>query len=251
MFAILPATMQAQTVVDFNDDSDLSYFYAENVDGSCSWDPSSGLSGSGAILTQDSQSVWTYTVGQTLEVGSTYSVSAYGYDSANSGFIGLGVSSSSTNAPATNAASDNGIAFVTHSGGYYKVNDGTSTSGSWGGDILAEDNWYKFALDLTYTGSNSFDVFYGVYASTSDGNIGSLLGSTTYTVSNATLGSASDLYFYFGTYGDRISTLDNFSTSASAVPEPAQTAGIMVGMVGIIGVFASKRKCRSGDSIRA
>lgn len=166
-------------------------------------------------------------------VGSTYTFTSYVESIYNSGYSGLGFTTSSPTAQSGTYANPTvGLGISVHGGGFIFHNNTTNFIGSWnavgtGGvtavtqssisDLLNSgsiDKWYKVILKVTRTGTSTFNMRVEIWPVTSNGVlIYPSAASAIYELNNqtnTTISTSSLLYSYFAFAGSRVRSFDNF-----------------------------------------
>lgn len=220
----------AQTTInyDFNTAGELyAYFNRNNISPTVTQSTNTGIGGTGAVnLVPPVNAVFVAKQGFALgSIGSSYSCSTFFQSVGNSGYGGLGITTSPSAAHVSNASPNDGIGISVHGGGYVLNNNSTTsfgnwpTSGNWSGtDLLnggSPDKWYQVVMTITRTAINDFDVEVKVYSANANGTLIRVAPDATLngTFTNTTMGGASRLYSYFAFGGNRIHNFDNYSTT--------------------------------------
>lgn len=210
--------VQATTVsnlVTFDDTSDLSNLFNQNVGGSFTDIGFSGINNSGSVnIPIGSNAILTTKQGYSVYgKGDVYTFSAYFKIKVNAGYGGLGFSSSDTNSTDSFGSPEKGIGVMFHGGGGAFVNNRVNTNVSWIQDVgdLVLGNWYKMIFTVTAKGSNSYDLNLQIWNSDANGILGTLFTEQSLNnVVNNDLGGASIIHGYFSAAGSRMEKIDNF-----------------------------------------
>jgi len=210
------------TVYDF-DETDLETILADDfnagpTDDNFDYSDDQGLSGSGAVLIDGGNNVWTarqtYEAPNTLD--QTYTVSGYFYNSTIAGYGSLGFSSLATSTPvAPYTTSEKGLGVSFHGSEGNFVNNGQSIEELvWDGGELPE-GWYHMSLTVVANGDTTYDLQFDITESDTDGNLGDPFTSHTYTnAENENVAFANAVYGYFGAASTRFDYVDEFSIEA-------------------------------------
>ncbi len=184
------------------------------------WNASAGLSGGGGVaVTLGSDNIWTTKEAYTLNVGSTYTLSAYCQIGGNGGYGALGFST----IPVNSASGSNGMpgsgnfmGVSFHGGNGNWLNDSLLNPdlGGWT-DLTYSPTWYFFELVVENTGSNNFNLTFTIKNSDSSGTLGTTHTQHTTTLTNANIASSTALYVFFSADGNRVSAIDNFTIQLS------------------------------------
>ncbi|MGV3678341.1 MAG: hypothetical protein ACO1PM_01275, partial [Acidovorax sp.] len=205
--------------------------------GSFAWGSGVGIEGgAGITVPTGSDEIWTTKQAYTVAADGTYKLGVLYKNSANSGYGSLGFTTTDQNAAsggsATPAESSIGISF--HGGGGNWVNNTVGGALSWtGGDtIISPPTWYYYELLIEAKGSNQYDLTFKIYnVHQTSGAITSTKTTHTTTVTNASVGSATQLHVFFGAEGQRMNAMDNFNIEigGSATVVGSQTGGTTPG----------------------
>ena len=219
-------TIRAQTSVSYNfatagqltncfNDGYAKPAWTQNTSG--------GISGGGYCnIPSGSNDLHICTQGFPLQVGASYTVSAYLYNVYNSGYGGLGFTALTTgtiNGGYATPLSTIGVSF--HGGGGFMDNNSASTAAStsvtWTTGVV-NTAWYYFVLTLTCTAANTFSQTINIYTSSSSGGAGTLVGTATATGQvNAALGGAANIYPFMGASQSRFTEAGTFAASTTAI----------------------------------
>lgn len=223
MAIAIQAKSQVQRLVDFNNTSDLNTIFTKGTPGTLPMSniASGGLANSGCISVQaNSQDIWTTKAAYSVAgAGDVYVLSAYFVNGGNSGYGGLGFSTTEVNSVNTSGAPAIGLGMSFHGGGGMFMSNGSAIqSVAWdGGDMdYTGTVWYKMILTVTAKGSNTYDVNFQIWNSDANGTLGTMKTQKTYPgIVNASIGAASTLHVYFAAAGDRMRKIDNFNMNLS------------------------------------
>ena len=217
--------------VDFNAPGELTGLFNDGY-ATPSWSQSTfgGIAISGGItIPNGSNDLYICKQGFPMQVGATYTVGAYFYNSYNSGYGGLGftaLTSGTINGGYCTPLSAIGVSI--HGGGGFMDNNSASTSSTtsvnWDTPINPGDfYWFYFKLTLTCTSANTFNQTMEIWQCDTFGNLGTKRTTTTVTGQvNATLGAAATIYPFFGAAQSRFTLADNF-TATTTVTNPRKT----------------------------
>jgi len=236
-FNISGANANVSVSYNFDTAGDLENNFNQVVgSGAITQSLTGGINNSGAIATPGSanavfSSKSSYSMGPT---GSTYTFTSFLQSVGNSGYSGMGFTTSSpattTNSPVYRPADAIGISV--HGGGFVLHNGTTNVDGSWGSDNAgvtsvkkstisdllnsgSPDKWYKVVFVIKRDSSSTVDTRVEVWSSSSTGTL--LRPSEADAIfewndiSNSTLLSAPAIYSYINFSGDRVRYFDNYS----------------------------------------
>ncbi len=229
---VMPGAASAQLLVDFNSTGDLAYNFNSSAN---NWTNAAGggIGGSGAVaMGAYEPDLYTFNSGiPTAGVGTVYNVSAFFFNGNNSGYGGLGFSTSVINDVQGRGYSATGLGMATHAGGGLFANDLTETPVNYSGDQLADGKWYKIIFTITAKGGNAFDLEYQIWTSDPNGLTGSMITDEKLVdVVNADFGAAETIYPYFSAVDDRMYEVDNFAVGNT--PLPIQLASLTAAPAG-------------------
>lgn len=239
---LLSGFLWGDVVVDFDDTSDLTAYFNGDSSVADSNVSSGGLNNSGRVQV-GGEDCWTLKTGTGLTAGATYSVSAYMYNNANSGYgyLGFAIASGNDLAGIFGAAPVNALGVDFHGGGgSFHNNTSTQSSDSWSwGEDHPLGYWFRYTYTVTFNNDDTFDGTFAIDQADADGTIVSHFGTQTFDgYVNSSVSGADVIYAYFGTSGTgRYTSVDEFSTNA--VPEPASVALLCV--VSGIGLLIRRR----------
>jgi hypothetical protein len=203
---------EAQTLVDFNNTSDLTDLFNPSSTPAFTNISDQGIGNTGSIdVPIGTTDIWTTKAGYSVSgEGDVYTLSAFFKIKENSGYGGLGFSANAQNEPDSYGSPEYGLGMAFHGGGGMFINNQVQTAVSWPPDLVL-GNWYKMILKVTAIGSNTFDLLFQIWNSDADGVIGTMKTEQTQNgVVNAEVGSASTLHVYFSAAGSRMEKIDNF-----------------------------------------
>lgn len=206
------ANASVTTLVDFNDTNDLTDKFNPSNSTQFTNMSTGGIGDTGSInVPLGSNEVWTTKQAYTVAgEGDIYTFSAYFKIQANSGYGGLGFTTTNTgNTTDSYGSPATGIGMGFHGGGGFFVNNRVNEDVSWLPDLVL-GNWYKMILRVEATGSNQYDLNFKIYNSDANGVLGTLKTEQTTTVTNATVGGANIIYGYFSAAGSRMAKIDDF-----------------------------------------
>ena len=222
---------------DFDNPGDLANnFNSVDVSGAVTQSLTGGINNSGAIATPGSaDAVFTskssYSMGP---IGSTYTFTSFLQSVGNSGYSGMGFTTSSpattTNSPVYRPADAIGVSV--HGGGFVLHNGSTNVDGNWESDNVgvdsiktstisellnsgSPDEWYKVVFVIERDSSTTVDTRIEVWSSSSTGTL--LRPSEADAIfewndiSNPTLLAAPAIYSYINFSGDRVRYFDDYS----------------------------------------
>ena len=206
----------AQDFVDFNTSTDLEMYFTPGIAPIFTSTATGGLNNSGAVqIPSSGTDVWTSIVTYPLEMGATYTVSAFFKVGGNSGYAGLGFATEYQNESGGNTAGipNTSIGMGFHGGGGSFINNNNETTVSWEGGDLTLENWYFMIYTIKNTGQNTFDAIFEIYKANENGTILELKTShSEFGITNSDLGSAMYIYPVFSNSGNRMAYMDNFGT---------------------------------------
>jgi hypothetical protein len=253
LFVAVSTQAATTAFLDFQQTGQFSNYF--NGDSNPVWSQSSsaGVGGTGGVQwTLGGSDVWVAKVGFQPSVGSTYTLSVQYLCEINSGYGGIGLSSQNSllNLTGSTAGVNPGLGISYHGSGFNLDNNSVSESEtSWtltdygrsksgNGGIPSPDHgssgnyWSQLSLKMKYLGSNQFELTPEVYdVSQTTGAVGSMMASgATRTITNSNLGTASVLYPYFSSNGNRFVGADNITMP---VPEPSALSLLAVGLGGL------------------
>ena len=213
----------AQTLVTFDNTSDLSTYFTEGLPATLPMTNRSdlGLGNSACINVQaNSFDIWTTKAGYSVSgAGDVYVLSAYFKNRGGNGYGALGFSTTVANTIDNYAAPVKGMGMSFHGGGGMFINNRAQTAVNWangGLTIGANSTWYKMILTVTAKGSNTYDLNFQIWNSDTNGVLTTKLDEHILNgVVNTDIGGASILHVYFAAAGDRMEKIDNFSISLS------------------------------------
>ena len=212
---ILISTVQAQvqSLVNFNNTSDLTTLFNPDATPVFTNISDSGIANTGSIsVPSGSYDIWTTKAGYSVSgAGDVYTLSAFfKNNSDNNGYGGLGFSANDTNEPDEYGSPQYGLGMAFHGGGGMFINNRVLTNVSWPPDLVAGD-WYKMILRVTAKGGNLYDLRFQIWFSDANGNLGLMkTEQTLLNVSNTQVGTASTLHVYFSGANERMEKIDNF-----------------------------------------
>jgi hypothetical protein len=234
---------------DFNTDGIVTSYF--NLTGSgVSQTSTGGISNTGAILapgTADAiySSKSSYSLGP---VGSTYVFETFLESVGNSGYSGVGFTSSS---PAIASGGSvyrpaDAIGISVHGGGYVLHNGATNVDGNWGsdtagvttvtkytggGDLIRPNSWYKVVFKIVRDSATTFDTRVEVWPCDSTGVLLRPSADAIFEwndISNTSLVEAPAIYSYFNFSGYRVRHFDNFSVNLSGGATVVQSGAPVV-----------------------
>lgn len=200
------------TLVDFNNVNDLTDKFNSSANPQFTNTADGGIGGTGSInVPLGSNEVWTTKQAYTVSgEGDIYTFSAFFKIQANSGYGGLGFTTTTTgNSTDGFGSPQTGIGMGFHGGGGFFVNNRTNENVSWPPDLVI-GNWYKMILRVEALGNNQYDLNFQIYNSDANGVLGSLKTEKTTTVTNETVGQSNIIYGYFSAAGSRMANIDDF-----------------------------------------
>ncbi|MCH8904680.1 MAG: hypothetical protein IIA45_12290 [Bacteroidetes bacterium] len=209
----------AQVSIDFDNTSDLTNNFNPDASPQCTNISTGGLSGSGSVdIPSPTTDCWTSKTSYPLVAGNVYTASAYFLNAINSGRGGLGFAKSATNEPAQYGHPDTSVGMSFHGGVGEFMSNGVVGAIMWPPDLTL-GNWYKMIFQMTYTGSNNFDIVFEIWNSDSTGALGAIKAQVTSNgIVNTFLGGSAVIYPYFSHQTSRFSNMDNFVVPNSCVP---------------------------------
>ncbi len=208
-------TINAQDFYNFEGATDLTDYFNGSSGSTFSNTTIGGLDNLGSVsIPSTGTGTWTSKIGYPLEVGTTYTITAYFYNGGNSGWGGLGFGILNQNEIGANSCGipDISLGMGFHGGGGSFVNNNTESSVNWD-DVtdLVIGEWYYMIYSIKYIGTNTFETNFKVYFSDNSGNLGTL--KTTHNqidIINSNVGGASDIYPLFSNSGNRMYNMDDF-----------------------------------------
>lgn len=218
MFLIFISNASSQDFIDFNLTTDLTTYFNPSQEVQIINGSSNGISNSGAAdipLDPFEQSEnWTLKTGYPLVLDGIYEVSAYFKNSGNNGYGGLGFAINNTNTASFYGHPNSALGMAFHGGAGAQINNGSWSNVDWQSEFeLNGENWYFIELTITYVSTNTFNIAFNIYDSDSNGVIGNLKTSHSFTnVTNLDLGGTTILYPYFSHHNRRFIQMDNFSS---------------------------------------
>lgn len=234
------AVAQTSTFYDFNTAGQLtSYFNQTGTATNVIQSTNTGLAGSGAVNITSSYTNEAFTTkdGYSLgAVGSTYTFSSFIKSVYNSGYSGLGFTTSSPavfgEATPTGRPED-ALGISVHGGGFEFHNGLTNYSGSWSqassGSLTAvksasifdllnngsSDDWYKVVFIVKRATATTYDMRVEIWPSNANGVLlNSAAADAIFEVNgitNSTITNAPILHSYFNFSGSRVSDFDNYA----------------------------------------
>ncbi len=253
LFAAVSTQAATTAFLNFQQAGQFSNYF--NGDSTPVWSQSSsaGVGGTGGVQwTLGGSDVWVAKVGFQPSVGSTYTLSVQYLCQINSGYGGIGLTSqnSNLNLAGSTAGVNPGLGVSYHGGGFNLNNNSVSESDtlwtltSYGasksdnqgipspGFGSSGNYWSQLSLKMKYLSSNQFEITPEVYdVNQTTGAVGSLMASgAPRTITNSNLGTASVLYPYFSSNGNRFVAADNITMP---VPEPSALSLLAIGLGGL------------------
>lgn len=243
-------------MVDFNTPGDLSAYFSTAQSSGVNQSAGGGLGGSGSVdlspLAGTSEVVYTFNQSFSGDL-SNWNASLYFHGNARN-FWQFGFTSDPT--PGTDTGylyNDDylSVIFLQSGNAANPANEvegafgiGSYSAGSEGtvfsdpniypdGGISTDPGWYKYSMDVSYLGVNVYEVTGTMERSDADGNILSVMGTTTYQFTNPGLAGDDSVYLYFYMFDG--SAIDRFTTS---IPEPSAA------LLGGLGALALLRRRR-------
>lgn len=229
---------QTSSFYDFNTTGQLTTYFNQTGTASNITQSNTGLGGSGAIHINSSYTTEAFSTkdGYSLgAVGSTYTFSSFIKSVYNSGYSGLGFTTSS---PAVIAGSSygqpvNALGISVHGGGFIFHNGGIDYTGSWGqtssangvtlvkraliSDLLnsgSTDDWYKVVFIVKIASATTYNMRVEIWPSNANGVLlNSAAADAIFEVNgitNSTITNAPMLHSYFNFSGSRVSDFDNY-----------------------------------------
>ena len=243
----LPQTVRGSTstLYDFDTPGQLAEVFNSAGSGvaNVSEATTGGIGNSGAITAPSSSTdaVFSTKEGYSLgPVGSTYTFTSNIKSVYNSGYSGLGFTSSSpaTDASGTPFRPSDAIGISVHGGGFVFHNGTSSYRGDWEGldndstittvkaapmfDLLnngSPDDWYKIVFSIERAAETTFDVRVEVWPVASDGSLIDPSEASSIMevngITNSTIRSAPLIYSFFSFSGQRVSHFDNYGVNLS------------------------------------
>jgi len=213
----------AQTLVTFNNTSDLTTYFTQGLPATLPMTNRSdlGLGNSACINVQaSSYDIWTTKAGYSVSgAGDVYVLSAYFKNRGNGGYGALGFSTTVNNTINTHGAPVKGLGMSFHGGGGMFVNNTVETAVGWANGGMTtgpSSTWYKMIFTVTAKGNNTYDLNFQIWNSDTNGLLSTKLDEKILNgVVNADIGSASTLHVYFAAAGDRMEKIDDFSINLS------------------------------------
>ncbi len=210
----------AQTTITFENATDLETYF-QGTFGQFSQSATGGLNNSGSVdLNPGMTDLYTFDNSFLPgSVGTVYTVSAYLYNVDNSGFGGLGFTTTQSPEFDYLASPATGLGMCTHAGGGYTISNQSQNNFDYVSDQLLANHWYLISFSATVVGANTYDLSYSIANSDAAGNAGApFIVETQSGVANAQFGAATAIYPYFCSSEDRFYALDNFTVQNSTLP---------------------------------
>lgn len=243
--AVAPAGAQTSTTYDFNTPGDLAAYFesAGPGVGSVTQSTDTGIGGSGAIAVPLSSvsAVYSSKEGYSIgPVGSTYVFSTSIKSEGNSGYSGVGFTSTTPSVGTGNPYRPaDALGVSVHGGGFVVHNGGDNYYGSWasgGTDITSvttsscsdlinnntacgsPDKWFRFFFTIERVSTTTFDVTIEVWPSDVDGTLRFADASAKFEVNgleNDTIRTAPQIFAYFNFSGVRVTAFDDYRIDLS------------------------------------
>ncbi|MGE9295940.1 MAG: PEP-CTERM sorting domain-containing protein [Puniceicoccales bacterium] len=246
MVAMLPAMLSAQTIFfdDFNSYSvgqaSLDATYESrytNTSASIQITDTSGLGGSHAWSNSADNQIVRKDIGIDFTNGAVLEASASFQYNGSGGIAGpqLGFTLTPTG-NVTGAGDLSGR--LNNNALQLRQNNGTVSTGAT--LSLTTGEWYQIVYTLQKTETlDTFAATLSVYNSSSAGVVGSVVGTYSDTITDATFYADSDIYFVLRE-NTSIANMDNFAVTQSAIPEPS-TAALLIGAT-VLGALVYRRR---------
>jgi hypothetical protein len=234
---------QNSIVYEFNTANQLSNLFNGVGPGlnSVTQETTGGLSNSGSIAVplSSTNAVYTAKDGYSLgPVGSSYVFESFIKSEGNSGYSGVGFTTTSpTTASAVTAyRPDVVLGISVHGGGFIFHNNGTNYDGNWNqsssgsitsirssacNDLInststtcgSPDRWYKILFKITRASSTTFNMRVEIWPANSDGSLRYSEATAIFEVNgvtNTAISSANQIFSYFSFSGTRVTRFDNY-----------------------------------------